>query len=64
MSIIPITASTPACYGICCPQHGQCARYDALEGSDPVLATIATCMDGAGERPLFVQLQTEEASHG
>lgn len=63
MSIVPITASTPACYGICCPKHSQCARYEAVETTS-MDATIATCQGGDGERPLFVQLQTEEASHG
>jgi hypothetical protein len=61
MTIKPITDTTPACFGVCCPQHGQCARYAAVEsawGAD----SIATCDDdGTGQRPLFLQLQREEA---
>lgn len=62
MTIKPITDTTPTCFGVCCPQHGQCARYAAAEGTlgaDP----IATCDDnGTGERPLFLRLKREEAT--
>lgn len=36
-----------------CPQHGECARYQAINGStyEP---RIGTCDQGDGERPLFV----------
>ncbi len=60
MNITPITDSTPACYGICCPKHGQCARYQAVEAPTTV-SVIATCLDGAGDRPLFVEQISEEA---
>lgn len=53
MTIQPITDTTPACYGVCCPMHGQCARYAAIETASTV-HIIATCED-AGERPLFSQ---------
>lgn len=60
MSIQPITDTTPACFGVCCPKHAQCARYEAAEGVQGASA-IATCDDnGDGSRPLF--LQREEAT--
>jgi hypothetical protein len=55
MNISPITEKTPACYGICCPMHGRCERYAAVE-STSIDHTIATCDDGADGRPLFVGL--------
>lgn len=55
MNITPITPTNPACYGITCPQHGQCARYAAVEESSPS-ETIATCEEAPGVRPLFVSL--------
>jgi hypothetical protein len=62
MNITPITATTPACFGVCCPQHGQCARYAAAEGPQAV-NPIATCDDnGDGSRPLFLQMQREEVA--
>lgn len=62
MTIKPITNTTPACFGVCCPKHGQCARYAAAEGAHGADA-IATCDDnGTGERPLFLELQREEVA--
>jgi hypothetical protein len=62
MSITPITASAPACYGVCCPQHGHCARYAAVDGMTGAHA-IATCDDeGTGARPLFRQMQQGQAT--
>lgn len=62
MSIQPITATTPACFGVCCPQHATCARYAAAEGHNAT-APIATCDDnGTNTRPLYVRLQHEEAA--
>lgn len=60
MTIVPITPERPACYGVCCNLHGRCARYAAVEAA--IDQPIATCADGAGERPLFVELTTEEAA--
>lgn len=61
MSIIPITATVPECCGIGCTEHGTCARYAAMEGSDCTVARIGTCdYYGTGEKPLFVALQAEE----
>lgn len=56
MTIHPITPETPACYGLMCPLHPECARYAAVEGSPAV--TIGTCEE-QGERPLFVQIEVE-----
>lgn len=61
MTIAKITETTPACYGVTCPQHGRCARYAAVEHT-PVDHTIATCCDAAGARPLFVELKAERTA--
>lgn len=55
MNITPITDKAPACYGVLCPQHGQCGRYAAVEATSPD-QTIATCDDGRAERPLFIPI--------
>lgn len=61
MTIQPITETTPACFGVCCPVHGKCARYQAAEGAQGATA-IATCDDnGDGSRPLFRQAEEVEA---
>lgn len=62
MTIVPITPERPACFGVCCNLHGRCARYAAVEGRHHDTAPIVTCLDGAGEHPLFVELETEEAA--
>jgi len=55
MTIHPITPTTPACYGVCCERHAECARYALVEG--PVSRfTIATCDSGKGEKPLFAAM--------
>lgn len=53
MTIIPITHKVPVCFGVGCPQHGECARYEAVNGAtyEP---RIGTCSDDGKERPLFV----------
>lgn len=62
MNITPITATTPACFGVCCPRHAECASYAAAEGPNAT-SPIATCDDnGTNERPLFVQLVREEVT--
>lgn len=54
--------SAPACFGVCCPRHGDCARYAAAEGPAGQHA-IATCNGcGEGERPLFLARKAEEAA--
>lgn len=50
--IRPISASTPACYGVACPHHATCRRYAAVERTSPD-HTIGTCSDGAGGWPLL-----------
>jgi hypothetical protein len=42
-----------ACFGVCCPNHRDCARYHAVEAS-PAGGTIATCDAGRGQFPAFV----------
>lgn len=60
MMIRAITATTPACYGVCCPRRKDCQRYAAVETSSQE-DTVTTCEDGAGERPLFVEQKAKEA---
>lgn len=48
------TTLTPACYGVCCELHGQCARYQLIEHLDTE-HTIATCRTPDGTRPMFKQ---------
>ena len=60
--IIPISNSTPACYGMVCPHHATCRRYAAVETTSPD-HTIATCHDGQGGYPLHVVTPKEEPSH-
>lgn len=55
MTITPKTETIPACYGVCCPDHGECKRYAAVESTLPG-HTIGTCDDGQGGRPLFVPI--------
>lgn len=61
MQPIPISDLMPACYGVACPEHGQCTRYAAVEITLED-HTIGTCdVYGRGERPLFVALVAMEA---
>ena len=50
--IIALSPVMPACYGITCARHHQCARYDAVEETSPD-HTIPLCQDAAGDWPLF-----------
>lgn len=60
MTVQPITPHLPACFGVCCPQHADCARYAAVERMTDAYA-IATCDDeGIGSRPLFQQRPHQE----
>ena len=54
---MPITATTPGCFGVCCSKHARCERYASVEFATAD-NTIATCDDGKGGRPLFVDLAT------
>lgn len=55
MKVVPVSDTTPDCFGVCCPCHAQCARYIAMEGKDSQ-ERIATCDEvGNGARPMFVQ---------
>lgn len=48
-----IAGAKPACYGVGCPQRGQCERYTAVERTTEP-NTDGTCDTGSGTRPLFV----------
>jgi len=61
VNVRPITPTTPACFGVCCPKHGQCTRYEAVNGPEGANA-IATCDDAGGnEWPLFVRIRANVA---
>jgi hypothetical protein len=60
MNITTITADRPTCFGVCCPLHGRCARYDAVNDSQENFR-IAMCGNGDGEHPLFIELTDKEA---
>lgn len=60
MNIIPITKESPACFGVLCQVHAECARYHAVEqsGEDPY-HVIGMCSE-TQERPLFVRVERVE----
>lgn len=54
VNIQPITPKAPACFGLCCELHNQCARYHAIEGMPDSSIAIDSCSGmGEGPRPLF-----------
>jgi hypothetical protein len=62
VNVVPITPTTPACFGVACAQHSRCGRYLAIESVDSRDA-IATCDDrGDGARPLFVEAMQEQTT--
>lgn len=56
MNITPITATTPSCFGVMCPNHSKCQRYHLIDGAPAHQQRIGTCDDN-GERPLFVPVK-------
>ena len=60
-----MTEQTPHCYGVCCPLHGRCARYLAVDGVIGNVETIGTCATGEDSytRPLFVQAVGDHDEH-
>ena len=58
MNIHPITTKAPACFGVCCPDHGKCARYAAVNGAPASLPRIGFCETGEdGARVLFLAIE-------
>ena len=49
----------PACFGVTCQAHGECARYAAVNRSQADAGTMATCQRGT-TFPLFVKIDREE----
>ena len=47
-----------ACFGVLCPNHGRCARYAAVVGSQADAETMATCLRGEAF-PLFVEIRVD-----
>ena len=50
----PVEASEQPCYGMCCPMHGRCARYHAVEGMASHHVAIISCATPDGQRPRFI----------
>lgn len=46
MSLALKTSTYPACHGIACLSHSQCARWHAVQGSEADHNTMGTCLDG------------------
>ena len=59
MTIVPISATEPACYGIACPVHQMCARYQAVDNMPSGTVVIGHCGDMADYRPLFADIFKE-----
>jgi hypothetical protein len=55
MMTLPIRPLTPACFGVTCPAHSRCARYAAVNHSEPDRATMLTCRKD-GHFPMFVAI--------
>lgn len=47
-----------ACFGVLCPNHGRCARYAAVVGSQADAQTMATCIRGEAF-PLFLEIRAD-----
>lgn len=54
------TPQEPACFGIVCPLHGRCARYEAVNLSQADPHTLGTCRTGQSY-PLFLEIERREA---
>lgn len=50
-----------ACFGVLCPNHGRCARYAAVAGSQADAETMATCLRGEAF-PLFVEIRADHSA--
>lgn len=59
---MPINDTTPACYGVLCDLHAECARYRTVDKMPAGVVVIGTCATPPGtERPLFVAIKEREA---
>jgi hypothetical protein len=57
-----VTATAPACFGVLCPFHRNCARYAAVALSQADPDTLLTCAEGE-HFPLFVPLEARQTSN-
>lgn len=48
-----MTPIAPACYGVMCQRHHECARYAAVDGAGGAMQFIGTCGSGW---PMFILL--------
>lgn len=51
----------PICFGVMCPQHGECERYQAINGDSLDTQRIGTCKT-KNEWPLFLKVQHEQST--
>ena len=53
-------ATLTACFGVACLFHDRCARYAAVDLSEPDSGTMGTCRQG-NSFPSFVALPAQKA---
>lgn len=53
-----VSNDDPACYGIACLRHNECARWHAVVG--PKTFTQGTCRQPDGSLPMFAPLLVED----
>lgn len=52
--IHPITPENPVCFGVACPQHGGCLRYQRVDSAPATAVRIDSCTeDGSATFPRF-----------
>lgn len=51
---------TTFCFGVLCPQHGTCDRYQGLDGLTGDYEAISNCGPG---RPLFKPMTTDKTDY-
>jgi hypothetical protein len=48
--------SLRGCFGVGCPGHHRCARYEAVASSEASPETLGTCLTGDGLYPMFIEV--------
>jgi len=48
--------SLRGCFGVGCPRHHRCARYEAVASSEASPETLGTCLTDRGLYPMFIEL--------
>lgn len=57
----PASVMPDVCMGLLCPKHGDCVRYEAVNGSDPEGARMNSCGTG-NDRPAFIRLSERRSA--